>query len=327
MPITLTFHDSQYPAPAAAQVHTGLRTRQLPGKLLYDTPAQAQRWLAYHQAYSPSRTQEDLLTLYQQAYQALLTALDTPRLHYVSLGCGGGNKDALFVQQAVTHGADVRFTPTDTSPSLVLETMLRIEGLLPVSACAPLVVDLSVEPDLLPWFARQENEQSRRVLSCFGMLPNFPYRTFLPYLRRHLRPGDSLLLSANLSPQPHAQSAAHIVPQYDNAFSHAWFMGLLESLGFAATRLQLTVTSAPLQDDGHIWQIRAEARLLEAMTLTLDGTPYALQADETLHIFFSNRFTPAVMPQVFAEAGLTVRQSWLVDSHEEGIYWCTATPS
>src|SRR5262249_47321514 len=103
MPVMLTFHESQYPARLAEQVRQGLRVRTLPGKLLYESPAQAQRWLAYHQAYSPSRTEPELLALYDQALQAALQALAPSALHYVSLGCGGGKKDARFLQQAVRH--------------------------------------------------------------------------------------------------------------------------------------------------------------------------------------------------------------------------------
>ena len=44
MPVTLTFHESQYPACLAEQVCQGLGARTLPGKLLYESPTQAQRW-------------------------------------------------------------------------------------------------------------------------------------------------------------------------------------------------------------------------------------------------------------------------------------------
>src|SRR5215510_912404 len=113
MPVTLTFHDSQYPACLAEQVRQGLRARKLPGKLLYESPAQAQRWLAYHQAYSPSRTEPELLALYDQALQAALQALTPSALHYVSLGCGGGTKDALFLQRAIARCPTLLFTPMD----------------------------------------------------------------------------------------------------------------------------------------------------------------------------------------------------------------------
>src|SRR5437660_6850225 len=111
MPVTLTFHKSQYPAHLAEQVCQGLGARTLPGKFLYASPAQAQRWLAYHQAYSPSRTEPALLVLYQQAFAAALQVLSPSALHYVSLGCGGGNKDALFLQQVRPRCPSLIFTP------------------------------------------------------------------------------------------------------------------------------------------------------------------------------------------------------------------------
>ena len=150
MPVTLTVHDSQYPDRVAEQLRHGLRTRTLPGKFLYDSPAQAQRWLAYHQAYSPSRTTPGLLTLYQQAWQTALQALSPSALHYISLGCGGGTKDALFLQQARSRCPTLLFTPMDTSVALVVETMLRIQRTLPGLVTAPLVVDLGAEPALAP---------------------------------------------------------------------------------------------------------------------------------------------------------------------------------
>jgi uncharacterized SAM-dependent methyltransferase len=247
MPVTLTFHDSQYPARLAEQVCQGLRARKLPGKLLYESPAQAQRWLAYHQAYSPSRTEPALLALYDQAFQAALQALSPSALHYVSLGCGGGTKDAQFLQQAVRRCPDIR--------SL-------------------------------------------------------------------LRPGDMLLLSANLSPGLYADAVARILPQYDNPLARAWYAGLLDSLGFTAAQLQLTVSSHLLQPDGHIWQIRAEATVQHQMHLTVHNDTFTFTAGESIEVFFSNRFTPQIMPQVLTDAGLTLLQTWLFDSQEEAIYLC-----
>src|SRR5262249_47814727 len=150
MPVTLTFHDSQYPACLAEQVCAGLRARKLPGKLLYESPAQAQRWLAYHQGYSPSRTEPALLALYHQAFQTALQALAPSALHYVSLGCGGGNKDALFLQRAASQCPALVFTPMDTSAALVVETLLRVQSALTTLTTAPLVVDLAVAPVLTP---------------------------------------------------------------------------------------------------------------------------------------------------------------------------------
>ena len=201
MPLKLTFHESQYPEQLALLCQSALRARKLPGRLLYDSPAQAQRWLAYHQKYSPSRAEPELLTLYERAFTAAaLSASPESPLHYVSLGCGGGNKDALFVRSALNLGKVLHVTPMDTSPALVLETMLRLEETFPPLAASPLVIDLAAEPDIGPWLARQENAGACRIFGCFGIIPNFDYVALLSYLKRLMRRGDLLLLSANLSP-------------------------------------------------------------------------------------------------------------------------------
>jgi uncharacterized SAM-dependent methyltransferase len=325
MPVTLTVHDSQYPAQVTAQLLHGLRSRRLPGKFLYDSPAQAQRWLAYHQEYSPSRTEAALLALYEQAFQAALRVARASSLHYISLGCGGGTKDTLFLQHAMAQGARLRFTPMDVSTALVVETMLRLQNNLPSLVSVPLVVDLEAEPDLLPVLEHAEPPNTRRVLACFGMLPNFAYRTFLSYVRRLMRPADLLLLSANLSPLPYPAGVPHILPQYDNPFAHAWFRGLLDSLGFPAPDLDVTVQAHTLSADGQVWQIRAEAQCQRQVHITLYDERFEFPAGERLQLFFSHRFTPQMLPQILAEAGLTVVETFLFASQEEGIYLCTGS--
>src|SRR5262249_54845215 len=232
-------------------------------------------------------------------------------------------KDTLFLQRAASQCPALVFTPMDTSAALVVETLLRVQSALPTLTTAPLVVDLDVAPALTPWLSQNETPAHRRLLSCFGMLPNFAYQTFLPYVRSLMRPGDLLLLSANLSPGLYADAVARILPQYDNPLARAWYTGVLDSLGFAASQIQLMVCPRLLQPDGHIWQIRAEATVQHQVQLTVYNEIFHFAAGESLTVFFSNRFTPQVMPQVLADAGLTLVQTWLFDSQEEAIYLCS----
>jgi uncharacterized SAM-dependent methyltransferase len=324
MPVTLTFHDSQYPARMADQLRQGLRTKRLSSKFLYASPAQAQRWLAYHQAYSPSRTEPDLVRLYTRAFRAALHDSSKLDLHYVSLGCGGGMKDVLFLQEALPSCQRLSFTPLDTSAALVIETMLRLQSTLPdlAQVSFPLVADLETQPDLAPLWATAETPDTRRLLACFGMLPNFDYHTFLPYVRSLMRPGDLLLLSANLSPQPFPDAVDHILPQYDNAPARAWFMGLLDSLGFSTADLELRIAAQALRDDGQVWQITAAVHFLRLAQVTLDDETFGFPAGDQLHLFFSNRFTPQAMPQVLQAAGLHAIATFLFATGEEGIYLC-----
>ncbi len=99
------------------------------------------------------------------------------------------------------------------------------------------------------------------------MIPNVNHQTFLPYLRRTIRRGDFLLISANLSPNPYPDAIAHIAPQYDNPHAHIWYSGLLESLGFPMSQVSTAVQAVPLREDGHIWQLRVYTTCLEAFTL------------------------------------------------------------
>lgn len=320
MPVTLTFHNSQYPSQVAEQLCHGLRTRKLSSKFLYESPAQAQRWLLYHQAFSPSRTEAALLDLYQQSFQAALHAISTEALHYISIGCGGGMKDSLLLKAAQPLYPTLCFTPMDISAALVVETMLQLPFTLPAF---PLVIDLETEPDLLPILEQHDRGTMGRLFTCFGMIPNFDYLTFLPYMRRFMRPIDRLLLSVNLSPTPYPGAVPHILPQYDNPLARAWFMGLLAYLGFSAADLDLQIDAQPLYDDGHVWQIRAAARFLQQVPLTLYNESFAFRPDEGLQFFFSNRFTPQVMPSILSAAGFTVVETFLFDTQEEAIYLCS----
>ena len=59
-------------------------------------------------------------------------------------------------------------------------------------------------------------------------------------------------------------------------------------------------------------------------TWALYEETFDFRKDEVLEVFFSNRFTPAALPQVIRDAGFDVRQAWVLDSQEEGIYLCRA---
>ncbi len=266
-----------------------------------------------------------MLDLYQDAYAAALTYLSNRPLHYVSLGCGGGRKDALFLQRARPQLPQLHYTPTDISAALVVETMRHIQASCPGLTSSPYVLDIEAEPDLNAELAPYDPADSVRLFYCFGIIPNVNHQTFLPYLRCTIRRGDFLLISANLSPNPYPDAIAHIAPQYDNPHAHIWYSGLLESLGFPMSQVSTAVQAVPLREDGHIWQLRVYTICLEAFTLEVYDEFFSFDADERLQVFFSTRFTPEAMPDILADAGLQVLDAFLFASREEGIYLCKAS--
>jgi uncharacterized SAM-dependent methyltransferase len=333
---SLTVHGSEFPARRQAALHEALRARRLPGKLLYQSPAQAQRWLIYHEAWSPSRAAAAVRALYTEVFAAAAAEVGNGAAHLIGVGCGGGGKDTelLSVLRARAAQAEscaarerapppLRYTPLDASPSLVMEAGLRAAALHPPPALRPLVADLAAAPALEPWLAEGEGD-ARRVVTCFGMLPNQDAEVFPRWLRGLLRPGEPLLASANLSPAGFAEDAARILAQYDNPPARAWYEGCLAELGFPREALALSVTAAPLAGDGSAWRVEVSAEVRAPCTLALPGASHAFSPGERLAVFFSNRFTAAAAEQVLAAGGLAVRRRWIASGGEEGIFLCGA---
>ena len=196
--------------------------------LLYRSPAQAERWLAYHRAYSPSRADGAVRALYGEAFAEAARRYAGQPLRYVSLGCGGGVKDRQFLEARLEARLEVplehrmagsaptpadpleeprrtAYLPLDASPALVMEAALEVRGAFPELPIHPLVADLSAEPGLAGWLGGTGLRDGASTLAtCFGMLPNLDPETFPVYLFRLLAAGDRLLVSANLSPSGYA---------------------------------------------------------------------------------------------------------------------------
>lgn len=326
MPVAISpiiTHESRLPERRRAALRAALEARRLPGHLLYEGPGQAQRWLAYHQAWSPSRTESTLQQLYREAFATAVTALGGGPLHAVSLGCGGGRKDGELLD-AVPESARAasHYTPLDASAALVTEAATHVAERHPGVTQHPIEADLESEPDLGPWLTEQDGGALPRLFTCFGMIPNFDAETFPGYLARLVRPGDGLLFSANLSPQGFAADSARILRQYDNHEARRWYRGALDALGIPTASADLEVTPHMLTPDGGRWQILVEAHLLARVRAKTGEVAVPLPAGERLRVFFSNRFTPGAVAALLAQAGLITFKSWIHASGEEGIFWC-----
>jgi uncharacterized SAM-dependent methyltransferase len=323
----LFIHESRSAERRAAALRGALAERRLPGHLLYEGPGQAERWLAYHQAWSPSRLEQSLQALYREAFAAAGAALAGAPLHAVSLGCGGGRKDGDLLEALAPNLRDAsHYTPLDASAALVNEAARHVAQRHPRVTQHPIEADLEAEPELGPWLTEQDSGRLPRLFTCFGMIPNFDPERFPRYLARLVRPQDGLLFSANLSPQGFEADQARILRQYDNPEARAWYRGALEALGIAASDVELSVAAQALSPDGGRWQITVQARLLRKVRAKAGGVAVPLPADERLRVFYSNRFTRAAIRDTLATAGLAIAQEWVQEMGEEGIFWCRRKP-
>ena len=64
----VTIHASQFPENVRRDLLESLRTRRVNHKFHYDSVKQTQKWLALHQAYSPTRNDADCRAIYDKSF-------------------------------------------------------------------------------------------------------------------------------------------------------------------------------------------------------------------------------------------------------------------
>src|SRR5207245_1849124 len=117
-------------------------------KFHYDSLRQTQKWLALHQAYSPSRTDEDCAATYDRSFAAVVPQLAPKNVHLIGLGCGGGQKDSRLLELLQAQGKTAFYTPSDVSVAMVLVARQAALAVIPSENCFPLVCDLATADGL-----------------------------------------------------------------------------------------------------------------------------------------------------------------------------------
>jgi hypothetical protein len=324
-------HPSASPEARRRAMREALRAGVLPPAFLYDSHVQAERWLAYHRAWSPSRHDPAVRALYGRAFTRAAAELAGRAQRLIGLGCGGGRKDAEAVAALLAEAAPARpaptaaalhYVPIDASAPLVGEAALLLRARFPGIAIHPLAADLSAEPELLPWIDAQSGPVGASLLTCFGMLPNLDAARFARYVAGLLAPSDRLLISANLSPGGYAADRDRVLAQYDNAEARDWYAGALAELGLEKADTRLRINAEAETEDGSAWRIAVEALTRPGLALRLFGESVSLPAEGRLRLFFSRRFTAAAARALLERARLAVGETWIDRTGEEGIFLC-----
>ncbi len=324
----VSVHSSQFPEQVRRDLLASLRERQVNHKFHYDSVKQTQKWLALHQAFSPSRTDPDCAATYDRSFEAVASQVSAPRVQLVGLGCGGGQKDARLLKLLRDRGHEVSYAPVDVSTAMVLVARQAALAVIPVANCFPLVCDLAATDDL-PAVTGQlfrsgsdnPSQNAARLFTFFGMIPNFEPRLILPRLAGLVRRGDLLLFSANLAPGPdYAAGLRRILPLYDNAPTRDWLMTFLLDLGVEAADGEFKFA---IEDDpagSGLKRVAAWFEFARARQIALEEERFDFRPGERLRLFFSYRHTPALVRGLLAEYGLQVLEQWITRSEEEGVF-------
>ena len=322
--ITLSIHPSQFPWQVHEDLRKSLVLREVNHKFLYDSHKQTQKWLELHQVLSPSRTDPDCAACYDAAFAAVAERVRAPAIHLIGLGCGGGQKDARLLGLLQEKVPQRFYTPVDVSTAMVL-TAHQVASSL-ASESHPFVCDLSSADDLAPFLARQAPAETLKVITFFGMIPNFEPQLVLPKIAEMLWAKDLLLLSANLAPgADYAAGVRQILPLYDNAPTNDWLLTFLLDLGVEKSdgALEWTIEACPSGSD--LLRVEGCFRFEHSRSLRIAQEEFKFWPGEKIRLFFSYRYTPERILKHLSGHGLRVHQQWISDSGEEGVFLCGRT--
>jgi L-histidine Nalpha-methyltransferase len=321
----VAIHSSQFPEQVRRDLLESLRSRRVNHKFHYDSVKQTAKWLALHEAYSPSRTDADCAAVYDRSFGEAVRRVEADAVHLVGLGCGGGQKDARLLQLLRTAGKGIAYTPSDVSVAMVLVARKAALAVLPENDCHPLVCDLATADDLAEVLERQTKPEAARLITFFGMIPNFEPQIILPRLAGLLRPADYLLFSANLAPgTDYAAGVQRILPLYDNELTREWLMTFLLDLGVESSDGKLRFNIEGDAESG-LKRVAANFHFAQSRRIEVEGETFEFRAGESIRLFFSYRHTPEKARTLLGSHGLKVLEQWVTKSEEEGVFLCQRT--
>jgi uncharacterized SAM-dependent methyltransferase len=319
--VQVAIHSSQFPENVGRDLLESLRTRRVNHKFHYDSYKQTQQWLALHQAFSPSRTDADCAAMYDRSFAAVAARLEARRVQLIGLGCGGGQKDTRLLKLLQSSGREAFYTPADVSAAMVLVARQAALAVVSPGKCSPLVCDLATANDLPVALDGLLVPGAARLITFFGMLPNFEPAVILPRLAGLIRPSDHLLLSANLAPgDDYAAGVRQILPLYDNDLTREWLMTFLLDLGVAAKDGTLSFAVEDDPGGSGLNRVVASFHFTRQCEIRVEAEGFSFASGDAMRLFFSWRHTPALVRAALAPHGLKVLDEWTMASGEEGVF-------
>lgn len=326
--VAVHIHPSQFPASVEAAFCESLDRRRMNHQFHYSTPMQSARWLRVHEAYSPARQDDSCLAAYEHAFAATADGIGNGPVTVVGLGCGGGQKEAALLRALLRHSAalPLRYVPADVSPGLALvaRAAALATGAVPAEEVAPVVLDLAATKDWREALEGVAPGSARRIVTFFGMLPNFSPNQVLTQLSALLAPGDLLLVSANLAPgSDYGAGVRQVLPLYDNAPTAEWLFAVLEGVGISTDdgRIEFGIAACP--EGSGLQRIEADFVFQRANAACYAGRSWPFGAGDRFGLFFSYRHTPERVSALFAPFGLALAGQWLNAGGDEGVFLLT----
>jgi L-histidine Nalpha-methyltransferase len=316
-------HPSQFPNKIYQDYLDCFSVGKINHKFHYDTVKQSQKWLKIHEYYSPARTNDDCINAYAVCFQKTAEFLDiNTNIQVIGLGCGGGAKDHLLVSYLLNTEREIIYYPIDVSLSLALISGQKIRESYPQVSIQPIVCDLPCADDLI-LHLHDQGEGHRKIITFFGMIPNFTPDEILPILSNFLQPGDILLMSANLAPgDDYLTGINKVLPQYDNELTKDWLMTVLVDAGINPDHGTIKFSLKDDPNHQELTRINAQFEVETNIDLKLDDQIMHWKNGDQIQLFFSYRYTTAKLQNILKQYDIIILDYWEGANQEEGVYFC-----
>jgi L-histidine N-alpha-methyltransferase len=161
----------------------------------------------------------------------------------------------------------------------------------------------------------------RTVFTFLGMIPNFEPDVILPKLARLIKPGDHLILSANLAPgSEYRAGIERVLPLYDNDLTRDWLLTFLEDLGVEKADGQLRFVVESGSSSSQLKRIAAYFYFNRNRVIEVEAQRFEFYSGEFIRLFFSYRHTAQLVRSMLGQYGLKVIEQWITPSAEEGVF-------
>lgn len=316
---SIQLHTSVLPSAQSAALETALGEDRIPGAFFYRGPHAADLWSRLHDAHAPSQNDKSSRSLYLTDLWSDSQGDSSERMHLVSLGCGLAEKEARLVEE--DKGRWSRATLMDAGIELVACATDRIRGLGKFERVDGKAVDLALVENWSSLVDR--NDDSPRLITAFGMLPNCEPEGFLNQLLALVRGGDYLLVDANLIPEVSEQNSKipeSIMAQYNNRECTEWLLAGLSQLGLTNTDGALQFSQDKVVAAFARWRIVVDFHFGRSVKLQVAGVERAYQPGDRLRTFYSNRFRRSDIPCYLQGKGLSLLSERCSTTGEDGLY-------
>jgi L-histidine N-alpha-methyltransferase len=289
------------------------------------SPKSLSPWLFYDEAgsrlfeqittlpeYYLTRAEREIFTTHAAEIFSILGL----NLSIAELGAGTASKTGVLLRALAQIQPCVLYQPIDISPTALDEARTQLEDAIPGLTVRPHVANYVTEPyriDRLP---------GTRILTLYigSSIGNFSpaeARHILTALRAQLRPGDALLLGADLAPCPPevavpAKSASTLLAAYNDkqgvtaAFNLNILSRLNRELGANFDTAQFTHRALWNHTHSRI-EMHLKSRVAQRVTIPANSSGPGLAIDffagETIHTENSYKFTPATIGTLLADTG------------------------